>query len=49
MAHEGWSGKLLGFNTGELHPFTKSSETDQGLTTVSTALLSGIRQVLIRE
>ncbi len=46
-------GKLFGFNIGrgrsdELHPFTKSSETDVGYKTDSTVLHSGKPQVSIR-
>ncbi len=45
-------GKLFGFIIGgpteeQLHPFTKSSEANLGKTTGSTALLSGVRKVLV--
>ncbi len=47
----GESGKLFGVIIGgtsdELHPFTKSSETCLGLTTDSTALPRGMRQISI--
>ncbi len=32
----------------DLHPFTKSSEIGLGLTTVSTALLSGMGQISVK-
>ncbi len=40
-------GFSIGGPTDELHPFTKSSETGVGKTTVSTALSRGIRQISI--